>query len=242
MFEAQSRNRMGLLLWMSHPAWPSMVWQTYDYYFEPTAAYFGSKKACEPLHIQWNSLTDSIEVVNYSSSSGQKLKATVEVFNLQGIVQLKKYISIDCPIDHIVRCWKMEFPDTNQQISFVRLKLMKGSILISENSYWYGIKGNDLSALRHLPMVKLERRTNVVKKGNAWRGTITIVNAAKTLTPMVKLSVVGGKDRQRILPAIFSDNYVTLIPGEKRRIDIDMKDEDTRGEKPDIILEGMNLK
>ena len=44
MFEAQSKNRMGLLIWMSHPAWPSFVWQTYDYYFEPTAAYFGSEE------------------------------------------------------------------------------------------------------------------------------------------------------------------------------------------------------
>ena len=242
MFEAQSRNRMGLLLWMSHPAWPSMVWQTYDYYFEPTAAYFGSKKACEPLHIQWNAFTDSIEIVNYSSPLGRGLTATMEVFNLKGIVQLKKHISIDCPFDHIVRCWKMEFPDTNQQVSIVRLKLMKGSYLISENSYWYGIKGNDLSALRHLPKVKLEQHTSVVKKGNAWHGTTTIVNGTKTLAPMVKLSVVGGKDRQRILPVIFSDNYVTLMPGEKRRIDIDVKDEDTRGEKPEVILEGMNLK
>ena len=157
-------------------------------------------------------------------------------------LQLKKHISIDCPFDHIVRCWKMEFPDTNQQISLVRLKLRKGSYLISENSYWYGIKGNDLSALRHLPKVKLEQHTSVVKKGNAWHGTTTIVNGTKTLAPMVKLSVVGGKDRQRILPVIFSDNYVTLMPGEKRRIDIDIKDEDTRGEKPEIILEGMNLK
>ncbi len=54
MIEAQSKNRMGLLIWMSHPAWPCFVWQTYDYYFEPTAGYFGIKKASEPLHIQWN--------------------------------------------------------------------------------------------------------------------------------------------------------------------------------------------
>ena len=66
MFEAQSKNRMGLLIWMSHPAWPSFVWQTYDYYFEPTAGYFGVKKASEPLHIQWNPVTDNVEVVNYS--------------------------------------------------------------------------------------------------------------------------------------------------------------------------------
>jgi hypothetical protein len=54
MFEAQNRARMGLLIWMSHPAWPSFVWQTYDYYFDTSAGYFGSKKASEPLHIQWN--------------------------------------------------------------------------------------------------------------------------------------------------------------------------------------------
>jgi Exo-beta-D-glucosaminidase Ig-fold domain len=52
MYEAQSKNRMGLLILMSHPCWPSMVWQTYDYYLEPTAGYFGAKKASEPLHIQ----------------------------------------------------------------------------------------------------------------------------------------------------------------------------------------------
>ena len=56
MMEAQSKHRMGVLMWMSHPCWPSFVWQTYDYYLEPTAGYFGAKKGCEPLHVQWNSL------------------------------------------------------------------------------------------------------------------------------------------------------------------------------------------
>ena len=70
MFEAQSKNRMGLLIWMSHACWPSFVWQTYDYYFEPTAGYFGARKGSEPLHIQWNAATDDIEVVNYSARRG----------------------------------------------------------------------------------------------------------------------------------------------------------------------------
>lgn len=90
MFEAQSKNRMGMLLWMSHPAWPSLVWQTYDYYFEPTAAYFGCKKASEPLHIQWNAFSDSIEVVNYSSIEGFGLTAGMEVLNLDGTVKWEK--------------------------------------------------------------------------------------------------------------------------------------------------------
>ncbi|HKR28389.1 MAG TPA: hypothetical protein VJS11_13090, partial [Acidobacteriaceae bacterium] len=52
MYEGQSKNRMGLLIWMSHRAWPSILWQTYDYFFDTDAGYFGAKKGAEPLHIQ----------------------------------------------------------------------------------------------------------------------------------------------------------------------------------------------
>ena len=84
MFEAQSKNRMGLLIWMSHPSWPTFVWQTYDYFFEPTAAYFGAKKGSEPLHIQWNPATDNVEVVNYSAGNKTGLTARVEILNMDG--------------------------------------------------------------------------------------------------------------------------------------------------------------
>ncbi|MFR6634907.1 MAG: hypothetical protein ACLUQ6_09050 [Alistipes onderdonkii] len=44
----------GIMTWMSQPAYPSLVWQTYDYYLDPTGAYWGIRKACEPVHIQWS--------------------------------------------------------------------------------------------------------------------------------------------------------------------------------------------
>ena len=101
MFEAQSKNRMGLLIWMSHSCWPSFVWQTYDYYFEPTAAYFGMKKASEPLHIQWNAATDNIEVVNYSGGNSKGLTATVQVLNMDGAVKWEKTATVDSPEDSV---------------------------------------------------------------------------------------------------------------------------------------------
>ena len=88
MFEAQGKNRMGLLLWMSHPCWPSFVWQTYDYYFDPSAGYFGSKKGSEPLHIQWNPLSDTVEVVNYSAGNVRGLSAHAEVLDMGGAAQV----------------------------------------------------------------------------------------------------------------------------------------------------------
>ena len=92
-------NRKGLLLWMTHPAWPSMVWQTYDYYFEPTAAYFGCKKASEPLHIQWNPVTDEIEVVNYSAGVRNGLTAKAQIINMDGSISWENEVSVDSKED-----------------------------------------------------------------------------------------------------------------------------------------------
>ena len=87
MFEAQSKNRMGLLIWMSHPTWPSFVWQTYDYYLEPTAAYFGSKKASEPLHIQWNPVTESDRSGELQRRECDRPHGLGAVVNLDGTVK-----------------------------------------------------------------------------------------------------------------------------------------------------------
>lgn len=242
MFEAQSRNRMGVLLWMSHPAWPSMVWQTYDYYFEPTAAYFGSKEGCEPLHIQWNALTDSIEVVNYSVPNGAGLTAAMELLGLDGKVKFRKQASVSCPEDSTVRVFAVQRPAGLTDVHFIRLKLTRKSKLISENFYWEGKKESDLKAIMELPRVKLKVRTKSVKKGSSWHLTTTLVNNTKTPALMVRLKVVGSKSEMRILPVIFSDNYISLMPGEKRAVEIELEKADTRGEKPVVVAEGINLK
>jgi beta-galactosidase/beta-glucuronidase len=241
IFEAQSKNRMGMLLWMSHSSWPSMVWQTYDYYFEPTAAYYGCKKACEPLHIQWNPLSDSIEVVNYRNSDGTKLTAIMEILNFDGSIKLKKKTVIDCPEDHTVRCYKMEYPERLSSVYFIRLTLKKGSTTLSENLYWRGLKEGDLKTVRDLPKVKLETTTKIVRKANQFHLTTTLTNKTKQPALMVKLKVVGDKSKERMLPVIFSDNFIFLIPGEKRIITMEMEEADTRGEQPVVVVEGWNI-
>ena len=242
MFEAQGKNRMGVLLWMSHPAWPSLVWQTYDYFFEPTAAYFGCKKANEPLHIQRNALTDSVEIVNYSSTNGNNLTAFVELLNLDGSVVLKKHFGIDCTIDQIKYVYKLEKPESLNSVYFIRLKLQKGKELISENFYWNGQEDGNVKAIRNLPKVKLEVKTKAVKKNDKWYITTGIVNNTKTPALMVNLKTIGARDKERILPVIFSDNYISLMPGERRTINIELDNSDTRNNRPEIITEGINIK
>jgi hypothetical protein len=241
MFEAQSKNRMGLLIWMSHPCWPSFVWQTYDYYFDPTAAYFGSKKACEPLHIQWNPVSDSIEVVNYSGGTVRGLTARAEVLNMDGTLKWEKTASLDSSEDSVASPVKMEYSTSLTPVHFLRLKLMRGNEILSENFYWHGLEEGNYRAIRELPKVKLKAQTRVERQGNRWQLTTFLQNTSNSPALMVRLKVVREKGRDRILPAFCSDNYVALMPSERRTIETEIEDADTRGERPIIVVEGFNV-
>lgn len=241
MYEAQSKHRMGLLIWMSHPCWPSFVWQTYDYYFEPTAAYFAVKKASEPLHVQWNPVTDSVEVVNYSGGNVKGLTAQVRVLNLDGSLKWEKSAPVDSAEDSTVSPIRMEYPSGLSAVYFLQLRLTNGGRTVSENFYWRGTQEGNYQALRDLPKVNLEVSTHVERQGDAWHLTTELANPSKAPALMVRLKPVREKSGDRVLPAIFSDNYVALMPGERRTITVEVQHADTRGERPRIVVEGFNV-
>jgi hypothetical protein len=241
MFEAQSKYRMGLLLWMSHPCWPSFVWQTYDYYFEPTAAYFGCKKGCEPLHIQWNPVTESIEVVNYSAGNLRGLTATVEVLNMDGTKHWEKSATLDSAEDSVAPCIKIEYPPELTALHFLRLSLTRGAEAVSTNFYLRGREEGNYRAIRQLPRVNLEAATRVERQRNRWLLTTDLRNPSNQPALMIRLKVVQEKSGDRILPAIYSDNYIALMPGERRTIQTELDHADTRGETPRIVVEGFNV-
>jgi hypothetical protein len=240
MFEAQSKNRMGLLLWMSHPCWPSFVWQTYDYYFDQSAGYFGSKKGSEPLHIQWNPLADTVEVVNYSAGNVKGLTARVEILNMDGSVKWTRSASLDSAEDSVQSPVKMEYPDGLTPVHFIRLKLMRGGELVSDNFYLRSLEENNFKALRDLPKVKVEAATRVVRQGDRFVLTTSLHNVSGRPALMVRVKAVREKTGDRILPAIYSDNYVALMPGERRTIRTELENADTRGERPRVVVEGFN--
>ncbi len=241
MYEAQSKYRMGLLIWMSHPCWPTFVWQTYDYYFEPTAAYFGAKKASEPLHIQWNPSTDNVEVVNYSAGAVSGLTAKVQLLNMDGSVKWEKSASLDSVEDSTATPIKIEYPTGLTPVHFVKLTLTRAGNIVSENFYWRGLVDGDYRALRELPKVTVDASTHVDHEGPCWKLTTDLTNNSNAPALMVKLKAVREKSGDRILPAIYSDNYIALMPGERRTIQTEIANADTRGETPRIIVEGFNV-
>ena len=232
MYESGSKDRMGLLIWMSHPCWPSMVWQTYDYYFEPTAAYFGVKHACEPLHVQWNPVTNHVEVVNRSAGHQQgTVKASI--IDLNGNTMWEQTQDFSCDEDLTLDMMQVEVPAEIAGAYFLRLSLTddKGQ-LRSMNDYVNTTVGNDRTSLHDL------RRAQVTTAVNG--KSITLSNNGNVPAVMLRLNLKGD-DGEQILPVIYSDNYFHLMPGEVRTIDIEWKAEDARGTKPVLEISGTNI-
>lgn len=243
LFESRSKNRMGLLMWMSHPCWPSMVWQTYDYYLEPTAAYFAIKKASEPLHIQWNPATDEVEVVNYSAGTHSHLTARVQILNMDASVAWEKETTVDSREDTTEKCIKLEFPETLSEVYFIKLWLLEDGKILSDNFYHASRKGINYQALKQLPEVTLDCQAKMAqdKEGN-WTATVTLTNPTSTPALMTRINVVGDKDGDQFLPILYEDNYFALLPGEQKEVSVRWKDVDTRGNSPVIRITGYNVK
>ena len=131
----------------------------------------------------------------------------------------------------------MEYPDGLTPVHFIRLKLKRGGETVSDNFYWRGLEDYNYKALRDLPQAQIPTLTRIERQGGRWLLTTTLHNQSKTPALMVRVKVVRKKSRDRILPAIYSDNYIALMPDEIRTIRIEVADTDTRGEQPDIEIE-----
>jgi beta-galactosidase/beta-glucuronidase len=109
----------GIMTWMSQSAYPSMIWQTYDYYYDLTGAYWGAKSACEPVHIQWNPLNNSVKVVNTSRKELENMTAEISVFNLDG-KEVKTYggkVKLSSDPNSATQCFVIPFNKNPENIA-----------------------------------------------------------------------------------------------------------------------------
>ena len=227
----------GLVLWMSHPAWPSMIWQTYTYDYETPGSYFGAKKACEPIHIQMNLPENDVMIINTTLNDYKSVTAGLRFIDLQGKELYKKNIKLDAKANSATKCFVPEKGNNLPQLYLARLELKdaKGKVL-SINDYWM-TNGDKKSyeAINTLPSTTVTIKT-ISSKGKTW---IEVSNPSKTLAVAVKLNVVDKNSKEILLPAYFSDGYINLLGGEKRLVELDIPKNITNY---NIVAEGYNTK
>ncbi|GAB2686300.1 hypothetical protein GCM10027037_05200 [Mucilaginibacter koreensis] len=238
MFEAWNdhmwKDASGLLIWMSQSAYPSMIWQTYDYYYDLTGAYFGAKSACERVHIQWNPATNSVKVINNQSTALNGAVAVAQVYNSDGkpvpAFTIRK--TVNAAANNIKEAFAVfEKQDSRPKLSDVHfLKLMlysKVGKLLSENFYWVGNTYLNYTALNQMPSVGSALKVGRPVQSKASNGvnqiiTYTVTNTSTQAAAFgVRAQLLDDKGEQ-ILPAIFNDGYFSLMQGEHRTLQVEV--------------------
>jgi hypothetical protein len=249
MFEAwldrSDKTAAGLIIWMSHPAYPCFVWQTYDYYYDTTGAYWGAKTACEPVHIYWNANDDHIRVVNTARQNLENLKADLWLYNLDGIEKAHQTATVTSCCGTVTDCFKLPSPVELSPTHFLKLRLsdVAGKI-VSENFYWRGTTYLNYPGLSSMKPVKLAVSTpkyEMLADGMA-KMTVDITNPTNsgTVALAIRPKPVKPSNGDQVLPVFMNDGYFSLVPGETKHLTIEYYVSNTDGEKPKLELECWN--
>jgi exo-1,4-beta-D-glucosaminidase len=252
MFEAFGRNKYtatGVIQWMLNNAWPGMIWHLYDWYLRPGGSYFGAKKGCEPLHVQYSYDDRSIVVVNSYYQPRPKLKVSAKVLNLDATEKFAREATLDAAPDSSTRVFTIPEPDGLSSTYFVDLALRDAAgKIVSRNFYWLSTKPDvldwtktdwyhtptqsyaDFTALNTLPEVHLD----IQSKSSAGKTAVTVHNPARTIAFAVRLKLTKGPQGEEVLPILWEDNYISLLPGETRELTATYNPRDLAGTTPAV--------
>lgn len=217
-------NASGILLWKSNSSWPSITWQVYDWYLQANAGFYGAKKASETVHVQLNRDVRSISILNLLHQPLNDITVSAMLYdtNLKAVWNEKKQLTMgaNCTLNTGITVPESK----NTQFLKLIIRNASGEIL-SENFYWLNEK-NDFGALKNLPEPKLDVTAKLLSKEAKHKYQITVRNSGNTLAFMLNLKLVGKESNQEILPAFWSDNYLCLLPGESKTLDLEIMNDD----------------
>ena len=217
----------GRLLWMTQPSWPSMLWGILSSDYDTQASYYATKKACEPVHVQLDLATNDVEVINTTRDPLRQVKVDADVYALNGRLLLHRDAMLDAATDDVTRALHIDLvPLLGDTTVFVNLMLHKqNGALISQNFYWRAATDAGYRALDQLAPAHVTlsvHQASGAEFENGRRLEVRLKNMSAVAALNTKLVATNTTDGSEILPAFYSDNYISLLPGEERTVTVDM--------------------
>lgn len=234
----------GVIIWKTQNPWTALRGQMYDYYLDVNACLYGLRKGSEAFHVMMNPADSMVELLNNGFDARRNLMVEVRtydmltgkdslfssMFNEIGASMSKKLFSVSGFLRKL---------DKREGV-FVSLKLLtEEKEVVSDNLYWLpGVDGT-YTALQQMKEAPL---TITARKVGDRQIKVTMTNAAgNPVSFFNRIAVINTETNERVLPAFFSDNYISILPGESKTVVVDLGEKDA-GVKKRIQVYGWNLR
>jgi exo-1,4-beta-D-glucosaminidase len=261
MFEAFRVNEgiaTGVVQWMLNAAWPKMYWQLYDWYLNPNGAFYGTKKACEPLQLVYNYSSRSVFIVNSTRRSSENLTAEIRIFDLHSNEIICNNQEVYAEPQSSIEIFALpDFPDISATY-FLDMRLIeKDGKQVASNFYWLSTKSDaldydakvdpweyytpskqyaDFTSLNSLSPTSVNISRQMKIDNN--KLTVVLENIGDSIAFGVTLDIIDENTGKAVVPVFWQDNYIALLPGQRRIINAGLK-RDTSNIKLDV--KGWNI-
>ncbi|HEY1312825.1 MAG TPA: glycoside hydrolase family 2 TIM barrel-domain containing protein, partial [Steroidobacteraceae bacterium] len=235
-----SRNS-GRLLWMTHPSWPSNTWQIYSSDYDTAAAYYAVKKACEPLHAQLNLPDFTLTVANISRQPQSHLRLVTRIVSLDNRLLAERVDKLGVAANSIATLPPLDLQPllARARVALVKLTLQDSmGTTLSDNLYWQAWDAASQRLLSDLRPQTISMAAQARNVEAASRVEVVLKNQDRAPALAAKITMLDAAG-ERVLPVYYDDNYVSLLPGESRRIEIECPAASRRCER--VALRGWNI-
>ena len=258
-FQVHKKRATGVVQWMLNAAWPKMYWQLYDYYLNPTGAFYATQKACLPLSLIYNYGDNQIYLVNDYLYDIENLHAFIRVFDIDSNLLFEKTVSTDALKDSSKSICELGEIENLTSTYFLDLRLLATDKKeVATNFYWLSTKEEildyeadlgefayhtpskeyaDLTLLNVIPKVSLDVNIIPEKVEKGQRFTVELENNNTKIAFFINLKLFEKESGQIILPVFWDDNFISLVAGERRTVVVTC----TTEINAEVKIEGWNL-
>lgn len=234
----------GRMIWMTQPAWPSTEWNILSWDYDTQSSFYGTMKACEPIHAQLDLTNGNVDLINLDAA--RPLKVRVLVVTLNGQTLGDHSYQVLAAADDRTSVTQLDLDRLAQgHTILVELDVSDAAgTPISNNFYWWAQNDETLRELNSLPQASLAASVSeAVARDGEEQITVRVHNSGSVPALLIKLTLEDAATGKRILPAYYSENYFSLLAGEERSIVIRCRTEAARvsiglrgwNERPTII-------
>ena len=206
----------GILIWKTQNPWTSLRGQMYDWSLDVNASLYGTRKGCEPLHAYYNPVTRKAGLLNTTLKDYTDLSIIARIYNLEGKLLWEKETRANSKANTVQELLDIPVPEGIQGAYFLRLALNADV----PNIYWLTTEPKDYTSLSQLPKSRPDIKTDIKKEGSNFVGTVRL-SADSQISFFNRIKVFDRETGKRILPVHYSDNYITLMPGDQQVISLE---------------------